>query len=194
VKRAVLILLAAVVAVSGCTTEELATEQDLQDQTGELKQHTEQQLEEDNDLVRKIHVKEIEFDGTCENQSSQRFLQENQVYDRDEGIQEFQSGSYLVKNGIDLQRIHFPDCGYDMEVKSLSLDSVSYNKSVLQNGSVISSASETCYGYEITEDDLLYDEDEWEYDQWLEFLPKPIYEECLGIPVDSWRPLGGDSE
>jgi len=192
-KRAVLVALAAVVAVSGCTGEELATEQDIQDQSLELKQHTEEQLEKDNNLVREYVINDIEFEGVCGNYTSQRFLRDSHVYERDRGIQEFQGGSYLVRNGIDLGDIDFPDCGFDMEVRSLSLESVSYNKTVFQNGSIISSVSDTCYGYEIASpDDTLSNEDRSEYHDWLNWIPKVIYEDCLGMPVDSWKPIGGE--
>ena len=186
-EKVVFALLVAVVAVSGCTTDEIATEQDLQDQTSELKHHTEEQLEEDNDLVRKIHVREIEFSGVCENETDSGFLPDQTVYDRDSGVQEFAGGSYLVSNGFDLDRVWVPDCPRRMELETLNLDSVSFNKTIYQNGSVISSSSEKCDLWSLDGYDSLrvVGEDRWGIEEQLVERGYLIYSECFQIPVNA---------
>lgn len=186
-EKVVFALLVAVVAVSGCTTDEIATEQDLQDQTSELKHHTEEQLEEDNDLVRKIHVREIEFNGVCENETDSGFLPAQTVYDRDSGVQEFSGGSYIVSNGLDLDHVSVPDCPRRMELETLNLDSVSFNKTIYQNGSVISSSSEKCDLWSLDGYDSLrvVGEDRWDIEEQLVERGYLIYSDCFQIPEDA---------
>ena len=194
-KSNIVVILAAVIAVSGCTTDSIATEQDLKDQTSELKQHTEQQLEQDNNLVREYRLTKIEFQGMCSNESSRSLLPDDRVFERDGGIQEFSGGSYLVRNGIDVRDIDVPWCGHDMEIYSLQFTSVSFNKTIYQNGSEISSASETCYPERDTEffDIVVRGEYRSEIEEHLGSVAKGIYTECLGIPADDLGPLWGDS-
>lgn len=72
-----------------------------------------------------------------------------------------------------------------MELEDLSLESVEYNKTIFQNGSVISTASSNCPMYE----DIWVEESRIEIEEQLFEKGKKIYTECLDIPIESWNPV-----
>jgi len=184
VQKTVLILLTAVIAVSGCT-EEIATQEDLRQQTSELKQHTSESLEKDNELVSRYRIGNIEIQAQCLNMSSDGEsvigLGDRlslQIFDRDSSVQEFLNGRYLVENGLRLDEVEVSDCRPGLKLQEISIREVEYNKTVFQNGAEISSGPKSCEVYERIDVDEAYS---FEIEEDLIEVGKKIYTECLGI-------------
>lgn len=168
---------------SGCS--DVATEADLQKQTYELKDHVSEQVEEGSSPVTKYRLREIEVTATCRSPREEHRFPENltflhpEIFEREEGIQTFNGGKTIVRNGIS-EIDSYLRCPDSQELHDISVDTVEFNESVYSNGALVASENETCglYAHVVAEDNGYRVEEE------LREVAHDIYSECLLVKSD----------
>lgn len=175
-------LLAAVVAVSGCTADTV-TDNDLDEQTRDINRHTEQVAAQNSKPVTKYEIIEVETSGSCTYEGRGDRLQdlshaEVELFElSNTGIQSYDNSKLLIKNGIKEVDADI-DCRNEThDESSATLETVTFNKSVYQNGSRIASGQNECKFYE----DIRLDEDPWRIYDFAKAMAGKIYEDCFGV-------------
>lgn len=185
-KKAALILLAFVVAASGCTGQDVATKDDLNEQTMDINQHTSEVEKQENRPLTKYTVKEIDSKGLCSNSGhSESYpdisLASVQLFElAGDDIQEYESGKKLVVNGIEEVKPRIDCHNRTHEVYQVELDSVSFEKEIYQNGSLIANSTEQCTLYE----DADVEKDRPKIYDFADYMAPKIYEECFGVNAE----------
>lgn len=183
-RRAVVaFLLAVVVASSGCS--EFASDSDLQHLEHEVKDHVTEEVDEASSPVTKYRLQQIDVYATCVSPGEEDSFTRNvtylhpEVFEREEGLQTFNSGKTIVLNGIsDVDSyIHCPDA---QRLDEISVDTVEFNESVYSSGSLVATGNKTCDLYaSVQAEDRGY-----QLEHELRELAHDIYSECLLIESD----------
>lgn len=180
-----LALLAAVVAVSGCTTENggIATQGDLNDQTQEINHHTERVVEQASKPVTKYNITEIDVEASCSTRDDHGQLTgissaRVELFERaGSGVQSFDNRKPLIINGIEEVDAEVVCHNRSHDEARISVDTVTFEKSVYQQGSQVASGTNRC---ELYEDVDLWD-DPTEESEFAEHMAEKIYDQCFGV-------------
>ena len=176
-------LLALTAAVTGCMTQD-----QLDQQTEEINQHTTEVVQKENRRITKIRVLSVSASMRCvgydENDRVVKIGQDAEPYiERDHAMQEFDNGRTLVLDGIkEIDDSACPQLEEDMRNMSsevaqigeeLMVEVVEYNKTVYQEGRPVASNVERCRLYNE------YDTQDRRFEP--EIPVEEVYSECFSI-------------